>query len=142
MKNTDNELDWVERLAETMVEHQLYKLEFETEHVSLTLRAARAKVATSADTPGQTDLEDSTPEMEEADVTLIRSKDVGLFRPSKELQTGAVITVNQKLGTIEAVSVEHDLVSEHGGILVEMLVQDGDPVEYGQPLLVLSGNEG
>lgn len=141
MKNTDNELDWVERLAETMVEHQLYKLEFETEHVSLTLRAARTKVAPDVEAPVEGN-EDSIPEMEEADVTLIRSKDVGLFRPSKELKTGATISVDQKLGTIEAVSVEHDLVSEHSGILVEMLVQDGDPVEYGQPLLVLSENVG
>ena len=139
MENTGNKLEWVERLAQTMVDNQLYKLEFETEDVSLTLRASQ-KVAVAAASPvhGETDEED----VEEADVVLIRSKDVGLFSKDEELQPGVQIQKGQRLGCVEAVSVEHDLVADYSGTLVDVLVQDGDPVEYGQPLFVLSESEG
>jgi acetyl-CoA carboxylase biotin carboxyl carrier protein len=133
----ENNLEWVERLAQTMVENQLYKLEFETEDVSLTLRASQRVVAAPAE-DSETDEED----VEEADVILILSKDVGLISMVEELEPGVEIQKGQKLGSVEAVSVEHDLVADFGGTLVEVLVQDGDPVEYGQPLLVLSESEG
>ena len=135
MENTENGLAWVERLAQTMVQHKLHKLEFETENVSLTLRASQRVAAPVPAAP-------AAPEtVQEADVVLIRSKDVGLFRIVGDLEAGVEIKKGQKLGCVEAVSVEHDLVAEHTGTLVEVLVQDGDPVEYGQPLFVLSESE-
>lgn len=140
MSNAKTELEWVERLAKTMAEQKLYKLELETEDVSLVMRS---KVKPVAPTPVATPSEvEEAPDMEESDVTLIRSQDVGLFRPSETLKPGADVSVGQKIGIVEAVSVEHDLVSKFTGKLVEMLVQDGDPVEYGQPILVLSESEG
>jgi acetyl-CoA carboxylase biotin carboxyl carrier protein len=139
MENTEKELEWVKRLSQTMVENQLHKLEFETENVSLTLRATiKAPVVQAAPATTSLDSED----VEEADVVLIKSKDVGLFSRNDELKPGVRIEKGQKLGSVEAVSVEHDLVAEYSGTLVEVLVQDGDPVEYGQPLFVLSESEG
>lgn len=139
MENTGNELDWVEQLARTMVDHKLHKLEFETEDVSLTLRASQrmapAPASVAAD-PAESE------DVEEADVVLIRSKDVGLISILDDLKPGVEIKKGQKLGMVEAVSVEHDLVADYSGTLVDVLVQDGDPVEYGQPLFVLSESEG
>lgn len=140
MSNSKNKLQWVERLAQSMVDHQLYRLEFETEDVSLTLRSKRTPIAPPA-TPSSPPESEEEPDVEEADVTLIKSKDVGLFRPGPDLKTGARISKGQKLGTIEAVSVVHDLLSDFDGTLLEIVVQDGDPVEYGQALLVLSESE-
>ena len=139
MENTANGLAWVEQLAQTMVQHKLHKLEFETENVSLSLRASQrvAPPAAAALPVPETEEED----VQEADVVLIRSKDVGLFRIVGDLEAGVEIKKGQRLGCVEAVSVEHDLVAEYTGTLVEVLVQDGDPVEYGQPLFVLSENE-
>lgn len=138
--STDNqELQWVEQLAKTLSHHQLHKLEFETENVSLTLRAARK---TPKPTVAPAASEREVPEVEEADVTLIRSKDVGLFRTDASLSTGDKIEKGQKLGAIEAISVHHDLISSYSGSVVEVMVNDGDPVEYGQPLFVLSESEG
>jgi len=134
MSQTDPELQWVEQLAHTMAEHQLYKLELETEDISVTMRARIRPPAPVSPPP----VEPASEEVLEADVTLILSKDVGLFRMSDTLKSGAEITKGQKIGSVEAISVEHELISEYTGTLVEMLVRDGDPVEYGQPLLVLS----
>lgn len=139
MNNTENGLEWVERLALTMSENQLHKLEFETEDVSLTLRASQKPLVVAK--PAFSVSGDSE-DVEETDVVLIKSKDVGLFSMSEMLKPGVQINKGQKLGQVEAVSVEHDLVADHSGTLVEVLVSDGDPVEYGQPLFVLSESEG
>ena len=139
MESTESELDWVKRLAQTLVDNQLHKIEFETEDVSLTLRAKQKAPVVPA--PIVATSEDSE-DVEEADVVLIKSKDVGLFSMNEELKPGVKIEEGQKLGRVEAVSVEHELVADRSGILVEVLVQDGDPVEYGQPLFVLSESEG
>lgn len=133
MSDKATHLDWVRQLAQTLKDHQLYTLSVETEDVSLTLTskvappaAPVAAVAPPAD------------EVEEADVELIRSQDVGIFRATVKLATGSPITKGQKFGTVESVSLQHDLIADRSGTLLEILAADGDPVEYGQPLLVLS----
>lgn len=136
MEDRNIELQWVERLAHTLQEYQLHKIELETEDVELTLRASRRQPAPPAVVDAAEEID-----VEEADVVLIRSKDVGLFRPASDLEAGGTITHGQKVATVEAVSVVHDVVSEYQGTLVDILVQDGDPVEYGQPLFVLSESE-
>ena len=141
MSNSKTDLQWVERLAKTMTDHKLHKLEVETEDVSLTLKAKPVVPKLEPVAPAVTAAGEA-PDMDEADVTLIRSQNVGLFRPADTLKPGSEVSVGQKIGIVEAVSVEHDLVSAYTGQLLEMLVQDGDPVEYGQPLLVLSESEG
>lgn len=135
------ELQWVERLAQTLAQHKLHKLELETESVSVTMRAKTARPAPAvAPVAGPASTEEV--DVEESDVRLVRSKDVGLFRPNTGLEPGAEVKKGQKIGKVEAVSVEHDLVCDFAGTIVELLVTDGDPVEYGQPILVLSESEG
>lgn len=134
MSDSEPNLEWVRQLAQTLKEHNLYSLSVETEDVSLTLKA-KAKAAA----PAQPALAvPSVQEVEEADVELIRSQDVGIFRSTVKLAAGSNITKGQKLGTVEAVSLQHDLIADRTGTLLEILAADGDPVEYGQPLLVLS----
>lgn len=123
-------------MATTLTENNLYTLSIETEEISLTLKAKAAPPAPPiSDTPA-TDV--AVDEVEEADVALIRSQDVGIFRSTVKLATGSAITKGQKLGAVESVSLQHDLISDRAGTLLEVLAADGDPVEYGQPLLVLS----
>lgn len=51
--------------------------------------------------------------------------------PGDQMRVGDVI------GTIEVLSVAHDVMAEDAGAVVEVLVHDGEPVEYGQALLRL-----
>jgi acetyl-CoA carboxylase biotin carboxyl carrier protein len=127
-------LDWVRNLAQTLREHNLYTLTVETEDVSLTLKARAQRPAPAGNEPAASE----TAEVEEADVELIRSQDVGIFRATVKLAPGSTISRGQKLGAVESVSLHHDLISDRAGTLLEILAADGDPVEYGQPLLVLS----
>lgn len=133
------ELQLVERLAQTLAQNKIHKLELETENVSISMRSKQARPAPAASVSGATEPEEA--DVEESDVTLIRSKDVGLFRPSTGLEAGASVKKGQKIGKVEAVSMEHDIVSDYSGTVVELLVIDGDPVEYGQPILVLSESD-
>lgn len=133
MSNQESSLEWVRRLANTLREHQLHKLSFETEDVSLTIKARPPRpVEVKAPAPARVE------DVEEADVELITSENVGIFRATVALEAGAEVSKGQKLGTVESVSLHHDLISDRSGTLLEILARDGDPVEYGQPLLVLS----
>ncbi len=135
MSNQESSLDWVRQLAGTLQTHKLHKLSFETEDVSLTIKA---KPPRPVEVKAPEVVFDSVEDVEESDVELITSENVGIFRSTVALEVGAEVTRGQKLGTVESVSLHHDLISDRSGTLLEVLASDGDPVEYGQPLLVLS----
>lgn len=78
---------------------------------------------------------------EEAAVILAPA--VGIFRRSQRpsdpplVAPGARIGLDTVLGYIEVMRVPHSVTSTREGILDGFLVEDGQPVEYGQPLATL-----
>ena len=74
---------------------------------------------------------------------VVTSPLVGVFRRSGDgaseppLEVGDVVAVGQTVGTIEAMRLFNRVQSERPGVVEDLLAQDGQPVEYGQPLLVL-----
>tara|TARA_A100001011_G_scaffold291056_1_gene302620 strand:- start:480 stop:995 length:516 start_codon:yes stop_codon:yes gene_type:complete len=50
------------------------------------------------------------------------------------INIGDVIEVGQSLCIIEAMKIFNAIESDYNGEIVEVLVQDGEPVEFGQPL--------
>jgi acetyl-CoA carboxylase biotin carboxyl carrier protein len=50
---------------------------------------------------------------------------------------GDVIEVGQPVGIIEAMKMMNEIESEFGGSITRILVQNAQPVEYGQPLMVV-----
>jgi acetyl-CoA carboxylase biotin carboxyl carrier protein len=56
-------------------------------------------------------------------------------RPFVEI--GARVTAGDKLLLIEAMKTFNDIVAPKGGIVTAILVEDGQPVEYGEPLIVI-----
>lgn len=70
----------------------------------------------------------------------IRSMMVGTFyrgdtsdRPPMVVE-GSVITSGDPVGSIEAMKIRKDVVSQFSGRILRALVADGHSVEYGQPL--------
>ena len=63
------------------------------------------------------------------------------LRPSPEakafVEVGAKVEVGDKLLLIEAMKTFNEIVAPRGGTVSAILVADGQPVEYGQPLLVI-----
>ncbi len=54
------------------------------------------------------------------------------------VEVGQSVTQGQIVLLIEAMKVMNQIQAAQAGTVTEILVQDGQPVEYGQPLLVIS----
>ena len=64
---------------------------------------------------------------------------VGIFHHADPpIPYAAVIEAGQCIGFIESMKLMNDVLAEAGGRVVEVLVEDGAPVEYGQSLFRLS----
>lgn len=50
---------------------------------------------------------------------------------------GATVREGQVVGAIEALQVYNEVEASSAGTVREILVEEGQPVEYGQPLLVV-----
>lgn len=63
------------------------------------------------------------------------------LRPSPEAKAfvdiGARVAAGDKLLLIEAMKTFNDIVAPKAGVVTAILVEDGQPVEYGEPLLVI-----
>ncbi len=74
---------------------------------------------------------------------IIKSPLVGRFygRPSPTeepyVEVGDRVDVGDTVCLIEAMKVMNEVRAERAGLVKEILVEDGQPVEYGQPLLIL-----
>ena len=85
----------------------------------------------------------TTPPAEEPGVTYIKSPMVGTFyrSPSPEsksfVEAGAKITETSVVCIIEAMKIMNEIQAEAKGTILEVLVENGQPVEYGQRLFKL-----
>jgi biotin carboxyl carrier protein len=136
-------LELVEQIVAILGEHPVSEITVEQEGrrvcVRRTLVAAPASAApppavADAPAPGG---EPDAGAMEEA-VTLTAPM-VGLFHHADPpLPYGAKVTRGQVVGAIESMKLMNDVAAEAGGRLTDILIEDGAPVEYGQPLFRLS----
>jgi len=70
---------------------------------------------------------------------LITAPMVGIFHSIESLSSpGASIKKGQTVGAIESMKLMNDVVADCDGIITEVLIEDGMPVEYGQILFKLS----
>jgi acetyl-CoA carboxylase biotin carboxyl carrier protein len=65
----------------------------------------------------------------------IASPLVGIFHPAVEV--GDTVSHGQVIGAIEALGMPTSVDAPREGTVEQLLVPDGSPVEYGQPLLLL-----
>ncbi|MBM7584577.1 acetyl-CoA carboxylase biotin carboxyl carrier protein [Bacillus pakistanensis] len=89
------------------------------------------------ETPAVTKTEDN------ADLHKIVSPMVGTFYQSPSPDAGAYVKVGSKVNTesvvciVEAMKLFNEIEAEVNGEIVEILVKDGQLVEYGQPLFLV-----
>ncbi|MEV6399178.1 biotin/lipoyl-containing protein [Streptomyces sp. NPDC051907] len=57
------------------------------------------------------------------------------------VRPGDRVEVGQQLGIVEAMKLMNPLEATRAGRVVEVLVADGSPVEYGQPVVLLDAEE-
>ena len=82
-----------------------------------------------------------TPPPGRSDLTEITSPMVGTFyrasAPGEDpfVETGSQISVGQTICILEAMKLMNEIESEYTGEIVEILVENGTPVEFGQVLM-------
>lgn len=80
------------------------------------------------------------PAADEASITYVKSPMVGTFyrSPSPEskmfAEVGTKITETSVVCIIEAMKIMNEIQSEVKGTVIEVLIENGQPVEYGQKL--------
>ena len=97
-------------------------------------------VPSSAKTVQNTAAPSST---EEPEGNIVKSPLVGTFyaAPSEDapafVKTGDKVKKGQVLAIVEAMKLMNEIESDFDGEVAEILVENGQPVEYGQPLFVV-----
>ncbi|OGX11664.1 MAG: acetyl-CoA carboxylase, biotin carboxyl carrier protein [Omnitrophica bacterium RIFOXYB12_FULL_50_7] len=143
----------IKELLELMAEHNVGEIEIEKDNAKIKLRKmanggivmqsapqVMAPIGTVMHAPANAPAAATQPVAEEG-VTIVRSPMVGTFyaapapdQPSyvsvgKEVKDGDVLCI------IEAMKLMNEIKSELGGTVIEILVQNGQTVEYDQPIL-------
>lgn len=88
--------------------------------------------------PAVSDPEETGAAAQEPISISVYSDRVGTYRaPEHPLTPGSRLNAGDPVGSIIAMRIENPLVSEHSGVIESVRVEDGDPIEYGQLIVVL-----
>ena len=105
------------------------------------LAPAAAPVLTASAGPAAAPAQGTAPAPPEGE--LIKSPMVGTFYRASSpgakplVEIGQSIAVGERLCIIEAMKLMNEIESELTGVVKAILVENGQPVEYGQPLFVI-----
>jgi acetyl-CoA carboxylase biotin carboxyl carrier protein len=128
-------------LSEFELEEEGFKLRLSRkngESATQIIQAAPAAAPVAAPTP-VAETESAAP-AEEAGISLVKSPMVGTFyrSPSPDspsfVDVGAKISEDSVVCIIEAMKVMNEIQAEIKGTITEILVENGDSIEFGQPL--------
>jgi len=148
VKKTQEVTQWAESLAQLVRESQMSELRLEFGSQSLRLRRSDSQLPQLElpSTGGTTTA--SRPVAARSDSgedfgTPVGSQYVGVFRLSHPKTGKAMVKAedttetNQVLGWVECMGIRYEVVAPRAGTVAEVLVEDGEPVEFGQVLLVI-----
>lgn len=150
----------VEKLIDAVSKSDLTEFKFEEGGIKLSLKkeektvimegpqavnygvAANGTESQTSNTAENTGVQDTTSQAAGVPAAgqLVTSPLVGVFysAPSEDadafVSVGDEVKVGQVLAIVEAMKLMNEIDSEVAGIVTEVLVQNGDAVEYGQPL--------
>ncbi len=135
--------DLIRRLAALLEETGLSEIEYEAE--GQRIRVGRSFVAAGPANPAAApDPAPSTPlDTDAVPAGAVISPMVGTVYLAAEpgapalIKVGDQVTEGQTLLIIEAMKVMNPLASPRAGTVTRVLVSDGQPVEFGEPLLIV-----
>ena len=154
--------EFIKELIELVNSSSLTKFELKTDQIELKIEKEPPKVVTSAEggqpvqtaepvTPKEFKSEKILPPSEDVETPeeklhVIKSPLVGTFYRAPApgappfVEEGDIVSPGQVLCIIEALKVMNEIESDVRGKVVKILVENGQPVEYGQPLFLIDTN--
>jgi len=129
--------------------------EIEVTQGDQTVRISRQNTAAPVAAPAAVDLVsptapatapvvEATPPAESNDEHQVTSPMVGTFYAAPSPDADAFVTTGQKvqkgetLCIIEAMKMMNEIEAEYSGVVEAVLVENGTPVEYGQPIFIIT----
>ena len=144
-------IEEIEAIARIMSENDLSEFRIDVDDCKLCMRrGAKVSVAAAAPVihaaaPAVQAAAPAAPAVEAAPekVETIDSPLVGTFYRATSpgaapfVSVGDKVTPDTVVAIIEAMKVMNEIKAEKSGVVKEVLVENGNPVEYGQPLFVI-----
>ena len=146
----------IDQLAQIVAKYDLSEVEIDLGDLHVRVARERAspgpslsatlpQTMTAAAAPGPTEsFVSASAELAAPDHPgLVKSPMVGTayLRPSPDakpfVEVGTVVKTGDKLLLVEAMKTFNDIVATRAGKIVSILIMEGSPVEYGQPLMVI-----
>ena len=126
----------IEELIKVLQNSRTEELSVRRGDVSVVIRKGRkARLTTARRMARIDDAEPTAVPDSPSNEQLILAPMVGVFHTVDGIaQAGSRISAGQVVGTIESMKLLNDVVSDVSGTVSEAMVEDGTPVEYGQPL--------
>jgi acetyl-CoA carboxylase biotin carboxyl carrier protein len=135
----------IRRLVELMNEHELAEIDLRQADQRIRLRKGgepiiTTEVARPAAAAGGTPAGGSAAAAASSDLVEIKSPMIGTYYASSSPETPPFVKVGDHVGPtstvciIEAMKVFDEIPAEVSGLVVSVLVDNGEPVEFGQPL--------
>ncbi|KTT83557.1 acetyl-CoA carboxylase biotin carboxyl carrier protein [Mammaliicoccus sciuri] len=136
-------IEKIEELIKLMKQNQVNYMKYkdETVEVELDLKSTSNNVNT---TPVN-NVEESTPSSNQQEqLNTIEAEILGTFYLQDEetlqnplVKVGDEVKKGQVVGYIESMKVLNEVISEYDGIVNDIQINHGDPVEYGQTIITL-----
>jgi acetyl-CoA carboxylase biotin carboxyl carrier protein len=148
----------IRELLELMAEHNVGEIEIEKDNAKIKLRKLPNGQVVMQNAPQMMSpmqsvipapvpaAAPSAPPAAEEGVTIVRSPMVGTFyaAPAPDqppyVSVGKAIKEGDVICIVEAMKLMNELKAELGGIVIEIMVQNGQTVEYDQPILKIKKN--
>jgi acetyl-CoA carboxylase biotin carboxyl carrier protein len=158
------DLDHLKQILELVRQHELAEFEIESEGLRLKIRkdtprsasaapagqavvpsgSAAAPAALAGPTPSAASMAESPDEtLDEVELAVVKSPIVGTFYRSSEpsappfVEIGSMVKKGQVLCIIEAMKLMNEIDSEYDGEIVNVYVETGHPVQYGERLFAI-----
>lgn len=141
------DLAHLERVFTLMAKHRVNEVEWEDQKGRLFVRFGDASVGAPVAVSAESSV--SVKEKKSEPVTLPKNRKqvvspfVGVFyrsaKPGAEpyVKEGQVVKKGQPLCIVEAMKLMNEIETEWSGKIISILVENGQPVEYGEPLFIV-----
>lgn len=141
----------VKKLIEMLEASEIDEIEIQEGEESV--RISRSRAAPEPAPAGVRSVEPPRPPAEapaaeladatEPEENIVKAPMVGIFYESQApgkpsfVELGQAVKEGDVLCIIEAMKIMNQVEAERGGVISKIMVENGDPVEYGQPLFII-----
>jgi len=139
----DQLIGTVRELISLMGKGGITELDLSTGEVSVRLRGGAVSSGAPQQSPTPSSLSEDQAGPDAPEGNFVNAPMIGTYYSAPSpgdapfVQVGDEVEVGQAIGIIEAMKIMNEIIADRAGVVLEVLVENAQPVEYGSPLLRL-----